>query len=92
MIDQAFQSTKIIHQKIENEKRSLVPCHNDLNYRNIFFTEKNIIFIDWEMAGINYDFYDLAFISICEPRTLTMANSAATKKPLSKTRNTVAIK
>lgn len=64
MIDQAFQSTKIIHQKIENEKRSLVPCHNDLNYRNIFFTEKNIIFIDWEMAGINYDFYDLAYYSV----------------------------
>lgn len=31
----------------------------------------------------------LALISICEPRTLTMANSAATKKPFNITRKMV---
>ncbi len=64
MIEQTFNAMNNIHQKLETQQRPLVFCHNDLNYRNIFFTEKDVIFIDWEMAGMNYEFYDLAYYSV----------------------------
>jgi len=37
-------------------------CHNDLNPRNVLFTEK-IQLIDWEDAAVNDRYFDLA--SVC---------------------------
>lgn len=64
LLEQAFHTAEIIYNELESEQRPLVFCHNDLNYRNIFFTGKDILFIDWEMAGMNYEFYDHAFYSV----------------------------
>lgn len=64
MIEQMFNAIKIIYQSLEDEQRRLVFCHNDLNYRNIFFTKKDVVFIDWEMAGLNYELYDFAYYSV----------------------------
>lgn len=64
MIEQTFKGMEIIHQSLEEQLRPLVFCHNDLNYRNIFFTKKDVVLIDWEMAGMNYKFYDLAYYSV----------------------------
>jgi len=38
-------------------------CHNDLNPRNLFFSE-TIQLIDWEDAGINDRYFDLASASV----------------------------
>ena len=42
--------------------REYVLCHNDLNSKNVFFTD-NVKFIDWEYAGVNDRYFDLA--SVC---------------------------
>jgi thiamine kinase-like enzyme len=40
-----------------------VLCHNDLNSQNIFFS-KDIKFIDWEYAGVNDRYFDLACVCV----------------------------
>jgi thiamine kinase-like enzyme len=37
-------------------------CHNDLNSKNILFDGKNTYLIDWEAAGLEDPFFDLATI------------------------------
>lgn len=50
-----------------------VLCHNDLNPRNVLFTEK-IQLIDWEDAAINDRYFDLA--SVCVEFDLDQENEA----------------
>lgn len=50
-----------------------VLCHNDLNPRNVLFTEK-IQLIDWEDAGVNDRYFDLA--SVCVEFNLDKENEA----------------
>jgi len=49
--------------KIRKYKRDLVLTHHDLNPKNIFFGDK-ITLIDWEFAGLNDRYFDLATISV----------------------------
>ena len=56
-VEEAFT----ILEKYPNE---MVLCHNDLNPKNILFSEKNIKFIDWEFAGLNDLYFDLASVSV----------------------------
>lgn len=51
-------------KKLRNFKKNLALCHHDLNPKNIIFSDKNIYLIDWEYAGINDIFFDLATICI----------------------------
>jgi len=46
---------------VECYLKEYVLCHNDLNPQNIFFD--NIKFIDWEYAGVNDRYFDVA--SVC---------------------------
>jgi Ser/Thr protein kinase RdoA (MazF antagonist) len=48
---------------IEKCPKEYVLCHNDLNPTNIFFSNNDIKFIDWEYAGVNDRYFDLA--SVC---------------------------
>ena len=48
---------------IEKYPKEFVLCHNDLNPKNIFFYN-DIKFIDWEYAGVNDKYFDLA--CVCE--------------------------
>lgn len=50
-------------QKIKKYKKQLVLTHHDLNAKNIIFTKNRIKIIDWEFAGVNDLFFDLA--SVC---------------------------
>jgi len=50
-------------KKIEQYPKKLVLTHHDLNPKNIIFTKNNIKIIDWEYAGVNDLFFDLA--SVC---------------------------
>lgn len=49
-------------ETIESYKKEYVVCHNDLNPQNILWS-KNVKLIDWEYAGINDRYFDLA--SVC---------------------------
>jgi aminoglycoside phosphotransferase (APT) family kinase protein len=48
---------------VECYPKEYVLCHNDLTPQNIFFS-KDIKFIDWEYAGINDRYFDLACICV----------------------------
>jgi len=45
--------------RVECFPKEYVLCHNDLNPQNIFFS-KSVKFIDWEYAGVNDRYFDLA--------------------------------
>jgi thiamine kinase-like enzyme len=49
-------------QILKNMSKDYVLCHHDLNPKNIFFSDK-IKLIDWEFAGVNDRYFDLA--SVC---------------------------
>lgn len=49
--------------KIKKYDNHFVTSHHDLNPKNIIFYNSKIKFIDWEYAGVNSVFFDLA--SIC---------------------------
>jgi len=48
---------------IDEYPKEYVLCHNDLNPQNIFFSE-DIKFIDWEYAGVNDRYFDLACVCV----------------------------
>lgn len=54
--------------KIDEIKLLLTPhlelasCHNDLNFSNLLFDGKKTYFIDWEAAGLEDPFFDLAMV------------------------------
>ncbi len=57
---------KILKQeikKLKNYKINLVTTHHDLNPKNILFHKKTIKFIDFEYAGVNDKYFDLATIA-----------------------------
>lgn len=48
---------------IDKYPKEYVLCHNDLNPKNIFFSN-DIKLIDWEYAGMNDRYFDLACICV----------------------------
>lgn len=54
--------------KIDAIKTWLLPhlelssCHNDLNFSNLLFNGEKTYFIDWEAAGLEDPFFDLAMV------------------------------
>ena len=49
---------------IDNASAEMVLCHNDLNPQNGIFSKQTIKFIDWEFAGMNDRYFDLASFSV----------------------------
>jgi len=49
---------------IETFSRTLSLCHNDLNPKNILFFNEKLKLIDWEFAGLNDVYFDLACVSV----------------------------
>jgi aminoglycoside phosphotransferase (APT) family kinase protein len=45
-------------------ERALVLSHNDVNPTNLIYDGERLLFLDWEMAGANDPFYDLATIAV----------------------------
>jgi len=58
-----IQKSLIELKKIKKFKKTLVLTHHDLNPKNIIFKKNKVKIIDWEYAGYNDLFFDLA--SIC---------------------------
>ena len=48
---------------IDEYPKEYVLCHNDLNPQNIFFSD-DVKFIDWEYAGVNDRYFDLACVCV----------------------------
>jgi len=48
---------------IDNYPKEYVLCHNDLNPQNIFFSD-TVKLIDWEYAGVNDKYFDLACVCV----------------------------
>lgn len=59
LINECFKSIKII----KKHKYEAVLTHHDLNPKNIIFSKNSLKIIDWEYAGVNDRFFDLA--SLC---------------------------
>ncbi len=57
-----LHTIKILN-RVFNHKKDYVLCHQDLNPKNFIFS-KNIKLIDWEYAGLNDRYFDLATIII----------------------------
>ena len=57
--DEAKQALQIITR----HDKELVLCHNDLNPKNILFSNE-VKFIDWEYAGVNDRYFDLACVCV----------------------------
>jgi len=49
--------------RVECYPKEYVLCHNDLNPQNIFFSN-DVKFIDWEYAGVNDRYFDLACVCV----------------------------
>ena len=49
---------------LEKHPKEMVLCHNDLNPKNILFSSYDVKFIDWEFAGMNDLYFDLASVSV----------------------------
>jgi thiamine kinase-like enzyme len=64
ILKELFDKAEMINEIIESWQRPIVVSHNDLNPRNVFFINNNIIIIDWEISGMNDAFYDLASYSM----------------------------
>jgi len=50
-------------ESIEKYPKEYVLCHNDLNPKNIFFSN-DIKLIDWEYTGVNDRYFDLACVCV----------------------------
>ena len=60
LISKSFKSIK----KLAKYKYEPVLNHHDLNPKNILFTQNSLKIIDWEYAGINDRFFDLACVCV----------------------------
>ena len=60
IISESLKSLK----KLKKFKKELVLTHHDLNPKNIIFNKNKIKIIDWEYAGMNDSFFDLAAVCI----------------------------
>ena len=49
---------------IEKRPSEMVLCHNDLNPLNCIFAKDELTLIDWEFAGMNDQYFDLASVSV----------------------------
>lgn len=54
---------EIDSSSIKRYPKEYVLCHNDLNPNNIFFWE-DVKFIDWEYAGVNDRYFDVACVCV----------------------------
>ncbi|MEA2047139.1 MAG: choline/ethanolamine kinase family protein [Campylobacterota bacterium] len=72
-IENETEETVKAFEIIEAYEKEYVLCHNDLNPQNILWS-KEIKLIDWEYAGINDRYFDLA--SVCVEFKLDKAMQA----------------
>lgn len=55
---------RIVTEEAPARERAWVLSHNDVNPTNLVYDGENLLLFDWETAGPNDPFYDLAAISV----------------------------
>jgi aminoglycoside phosphotransferase (APT) family kinase protein len=55
---------RLLAEEAPPRERALVLSHNDVNPTNLIYDGERLLFLDWEMAGANDPFYDLATIAV----------------------------
>jgi aminoglycoside phosphotransferase (APT) family kinase protein len=55
---------RVLAEEAPARERPLVLSHNDVNPTNLVYDGVNLLLLDWETAGPNDPFYDLAAISV----------------------------
>lgn len=55
---------RVLTEEAPARERALVLSHNDVNPTNLVYDGENLLLLDWETAGPNDPFYDLAAISV----------------------------
>lgn len=55
---------RMLTEESPPQKRASVLSHNDVNPTNLIYDGENILLLDWETAGLNDPFYDLAAIAV----------------------------
>jgi aminoglycoside phosphotransferase (APT) family kinase protein len=61
-VDEAIR--RLLAEAVPARERPLVLSHNDVNPTNLVYDGENLFLLDWEAAGPNDPFYDLAAISV----------------------------
>jgi thiamine kinase-like enzyme len=55
---------RMLGEEAPARERALVLCHNDVNPTNLAYDGEHLLLLDWETAGANDPFFDLAAISV----------------------------
>jgi thiamine kinase-like enzyme len=55
---------RLLTEEAPAHERALVLSHNDVNPTNLIYDGENILLLDWETAGLNDPFFDLAAASV----------------------------
>jgi aminoglycoside phosphotransferase len=55
---------RVLAEEAPTRERALVLSHNDINPTNLVHDGENLLLLDWDTAGPNDPFYDLAAISV----------------------------
>jgi thiamine kinase-like enzyme len=62
--ERLHQQSRLIEQSFSACPSPLVPCHNDLLPANVLFSDHRVWLLDYEYAGMNDVFFDLANLSV----------------------------
>ncbi len=60
ILETKWHTIKKIEAQIKHVSGTPVPCHNDLNWGNIFADNNRVAFIDWGDAALGNPYYDIA--------------------------------
>ncbi|HEY7628142.1 MAG TPA: phosphotransferase, partial [Ilumatobacteraceae bacterium] len=84
--ERLHQLSRRIEASFARQPMPLVPCHNDLLPGNVLFAEDRVWLLDFEYAGMNDVFFDLANLSVnseltedADERLLTLYFGAISK-------------
>jgi aminoglycoside phosphotransferase (APT) family kinase protein len=70
---------RVIGEPLPAHERAPVLSHNDVNPSNLIYDGQQIMLLDWDMAGLNDDYYDLAaiamFLRMNEPTCLAFVSA-----------------
>ena len=67
------EEAEVIRTALRSSALELVPCHNDPAPENLVYTRSRAHIPDWEFAGNNDPFWDIADLSV-EPRCFGVQN------------------
>jgi thiamine kinase-like enzyme len=77
---------RVLDEPAPARERALVVSHNDVNPTNLVYDGEKLLLLDWDAAGVNDPFYDLAAISVflrMDEATCEMLLAAYDAEPVS---------